>query len=51
MTWLMTILKYVARNPWVWALGSQVSKYIIKPVINKIKKKKDDGKGMVKQGD
>jgi len=39
--WLTTALKFIARNPWVWALGSQVNKYIIKPIINKIKKKKN----------
>ena len=44
MRWLVTALKYIARNPWVWMLGEKATRYIIKPIIDEIKKRRK-GKG------
>lgn len=44
----MTFLKWVARNPWVWALADQTKKRIVDPLYKKYVKpilsKKEDGK-------
>ena len=41
MNWLVRALKYVATHPWVWMFAEKTGRYIVKPIINKFKKKKN----------
>jgi len=38
---LLSVGKYIATHPWVWALADQVRRNVVNPIIKKLKSKKD----------